>query len=126
MKFLVVDNSPTQRRIINNALQRIGFGNVVEAEDGKAALTRLGKEEVDFIITDWNMPNIDGLQLTRAIRNSEKLKHLPVLMITSRCGKEDVIKALQAQVDSYMTRPFTPQQLKEKILHIIQAKKNID
>ncbi len=126
MKFLVVDNSPTQRRIVNNALQRIGFDNVVEAEDGKTALIRLGKEEIDFIITDWNMPNIDGLQLTRAIRKSEKLKNMPVLMITSRCGKEDVIKALQAQVDSYMTRPFNPQQLKEKILHIIQAKKNID
>lgn len=126
MRFLIVDSSPTQRRIISNALQRIGFGDMVEAEDGRMALTRLGREEIDFIITDWNMPHIDGIQLTRAIRSSDKLRHLPVLMITTRCSREDVLRALQAQVDSYMTRPFTPQQLKEKILHIIQARKNID
>ncbi len=121
MKFLVVDDSPTMRRIVNNALGRIGYDDVVEAEDGKDALAKLVVEEVDFIITDWNMPNMTGLEFTKAVRSHPEFHEMPILMVTTRSMKEDVFEALQARVNNYITKPFTPQVLKEKIEQILQT-----
>jgi two-component system chemotaxis response regulator CheY len=115
MKFLVVDDSPTMRRIVSNSLQQLGWNNMVEAEDGKDAVGKLESESFDFIITDWNMPNMTGLELTKYIRGEPKFANLPVLMVTTRGMKQDVVEALQAKVNNYIIKPFTPQVLKEKI-----------
>ena len=116
MKFLVVDDSPTMRRIVANSLQTLGINNIVEAEDGKDALVKLDAETFDFIITDWNMPNMTGLELTKYIRNDPgKYGEIPILMVTTRGLKQDVIEALQAKVNNYVIKPFTPPVLKEKI-----------
>ena len=123
MKFLVVDDSPTMRRIVNNALGRIGYTDVVEAEDGRDGMAKLRIEEIDFIITDWNMPNMNGLQFTKTVRTSSDYAGLPILMVTTRSGKEDVLEALQARVNNYITKPFTPQVLKEKIDQILQSRR---
>ncbi|MCB0262537.1 MAG: response regulator [Calditrichaeota bacterium] len=123
MKFLVVDDSPTMRRIVNNALGRIGYTDVVEAEDGRDGMAKLSIEEIDFIITDWNMPNMNGLQFTKTVRTSSDYAGLPILMVTTRSGKEDVLEALQARVNNYITKPFTPQVLKEKIDQILQSRR---
>ncbi|MCX7908059.1 MAG: response regulator [Ignavibacteria bacterium] len=121
MKFLVVDDSPTMRRIVINALKSFGIEDIVEAEDGQDALTKLQQNKIDFVITDWNMPNMTGLDLTKTIRNSEQWKNIPILMVTTRGLKEDIIQALQAKVNNYIVKPFTPQVLKEKIMAILQA-----
>lgn len=120
MKFLVVDDSPTIRRIISNALKGLGYTDVVEAKDGVEAVAKLQDEQIDFVITDWNMPNMSGLELTRYIRNDERYKDLPILMVTTRGMKEDVLQALQAKVNNYIVKPFTPDILKEKINQIKQ------
>ncbi len=120
IKFLVVDDSLTMRRIVVNALKSIGYDSVVEAGDGKEALGKLQAEPVDFVITDWNMPEMNGLELVRAIRSSGTLSELPVLMITTRGNKEDVLEALQARVNNYIVKPFTPQALKEKLDQIMK------
>lgn len=119
MKFLVVDDSPTMRRIVNNSLKGLGFTDVIEAEDGKDALAKI--EGIDFIITDWNMPVMTGLEFTKAIRADDKYKHLPILMVTTRGVKDDIVEALQARVNNYVVKPFTPQVLKEKIDMIIKS-----
>lgn len=119
MKFLVVDDSPTMRRIVNNSLKNLGFTEVVEAEDGKDALAKI--EGVDFIITDWNMPVMTGLEFTKAVRADAKYKHLPILMVTTRGVKDDIVEALTARVNNYVVKPFTPQVLKEKIDTIIKS-----
>ncbi len=121
MRFLVVDDSPTMRRIVINALKTFGFTDVIEAEDGQEALSKLGSNEVDFVITDWNMPNMTGLELTKAIRASDKLKHLPILMVTTRGLKQDIIEALKAKVNNYIVKPFTPPVLKEKLNAVLKA-----
>lgn len=121
MKFLVVDDSPTMRRIICNALKEIGYTDPLEAEDGEEALEMLGAEQVDFVLTDWNMPNINGLALTKKIRRHPRLKDLPVIMITTRGMQEDVIAAMYVRVNSYIVKPFTPETLREKIESILQA-----
>ena len=115
MKFLVVDDSPTMRRIIRNALGELGYDDMAEAEDGSKALQVLEEEAIDFIITDWNMPNTNGLQLTKAVRSHSEYGRLPILMITTRGMKEDVITAMKARVSSYVIKPFTPDVLEEKI-----------
>jgi two-component system chemotaxis response regulator CheY len=116
MKFLVVDDSPTMRRIVINALKQFGYDNVVEAGDGIEALDVLKKEgNVDFIITDWNMPNMTGLELTQTVRASTEFANLPILMVTTRGLKQDIVDALKARVNNYVVKPFTPQVLKEKI-----------
>ena len=120
MKFLVVDDSQTMRRIVNNALKNIGYEDILEAEDGKDAIGKLYTEKVDFIITDWNMPNMSGLEFTRAIRGDEQYAELPILMVTTRGMKEDVVEALQAKVNNYIVKPFTPVVLKEKIEQILK------
>lgn len=121
MRYLVVDDSPTMRRIVINALRTFGIEDVLEAEDGVDGLNKLQAEPVDFVITDWNMPNMTGLELTKAIRAAENLKHLPILMVTTRGLKQDIIEALQAKVNNYVVKPFTPQVLKEKIDAVLKA-----
>ena len=121
MKFLVVDDSQTMRRIVNNALKGIGYDDILEAEDGKDALAKLYVEKVDFVITDWNMPNMSGLEFTKAVRSDDQFLNLPILMVTTRGMKEDVMEALQARVNNYVVKPFTPQVLKEKIDQILKT-----
>ena len=113
MKILVVDDSSTMRRIIINTLSRIGYTNVVEAEHGKTGLEKLGQGGVEMIITDWNMPEMDGLEFVGAVRSSDA--NIPILMVTTNAAKEDIVSALQAGVNNYVVKPFTPDTLKEKI-----------
>lgn len=120
MKCLIVDDSATMRRILVNALKSIGFANVVEAGDGKEALERIDAE-VGLVITDWNMPVMGGLELVRALRGREDTAKLPVLMVTTRSGKEDILEAVTAGVNSYILKPFTPPVLKEKIDQLLGA-----
>ncbi|HEX2960357.1 MAG: response regulator [Bacteroidota bacterium] len=120
LKFLVVDDSVTMRRIVANSLKNLGYDNIVEAVDGKDALAKLAADaEINFVITDWNMPELTGLELTKAIRADDKYTKLPILMVTTRGVKEDIIEALQAKVSNYVIKPFTPQILKEKIDQIL-------
>ncbi len=121
MKFLVVDDSPTMRRIICNALAEIGYTELLEAEDGLEALEKLNIVPIDFVITDWNMPNMNGLALTKSIRSHPELKELPVLMITTRGMQEDVIAAMYARVNNYIVKPFTPLTLREKIDMVLRT-----
>ena len=114
MKILVVDDSATMRRILVNSLQRIGYGECVEASDGREAVEKLDAS-VQFIITDWNMPNMSGLELTRVLRAHPEWKAIPILMVSTRSVKEDIMTAIQAGVNNYIVKPFTPQVLKEKI-----------
>lgn len=123
MKILVVDDSITIRRIIINALKMIGQTDVVEASNGKDALVKLSGNVVEFVITDWNMPEMNGLEFTKAVRTDAGNPDLPILMITT-CGTEnDVIEALQARVNSYIVKPFTPQELKEKMDEVVRSMK---
>ena len=118
MKFLVVDDFSTMRRIVRNLLKELGFTNVDEAEDGQIALQKLNSLPFDFVVTDWNMPNMDGLQLLQAIRSSPSLSHLPVLMITAEAKKENIIAAAQAGASGYIVKPFTAATLAEKLQKI--------
>ena len=120
MKFLVVDDSPTMRRIVCNALRDIGYNEVVEAEDGQDALEKLDAQPFEFVITDWNMPNMNGLDLTKTIRSHATFGELPILMITTRGMQEDVIAAMQARVNNYIVKPFTSKILQEKIDMILK------
>ena len=115
MKILTVDDFSTMRRIIRNMLRQLGYTNIVEAEDGAEALSLLQREKVDFVISDWNMPNMSGLDLLKAIRADENLKPLPVLLVTAEALKENVVEALKAGVNNYVIKPFTAETLKEKI-----------
>ncbi len=121
MKFLVVDDSPTMRRIVINALKTFGIEDVVEAEDGNDALNKLVGSKFDFVITDWNMPNMTGLELTKAIRSDAVLQSIPILMVTTRGLKQDIVEALQAKVNNYVVKPFTPQVLREKIQAVLKG-----
>lgn len=121
MFFLVVDDSPTMRRIVVNALHSFGYENVVEAENGKDALLKLQSDPIEFVITDWNMPEMNGLELTKYIRSNGSYSSLPILMVTTRGLKQDIIEALQAKVNNYVVKPFTPQVLKEKIDSILKS-----
>lgn len=115
-KFLVVDDSVTMRRIVVNTLKTLGYTQYVEAEDGKDAMSKLNTDMgINFVITDWNMPVMSGLELTKAIRGDDRTKGLPILMVTTRGVKEDIVQALQARVSNYVVKPFTPQILKDKI-----------
>ena len=122
LKFLVVDDSVTMRRIVVNSLKNLGYNDYVEAGDGKEALDKLGGDSsINFVITDWNMPVLSGLELVKTIRGDDKISSLPVLMVTTRGVKEDIMEALQAKVNNYVVKPFTPQILKEKIDQVLQA-----
>lgn len=109
------------RRIICNALREIGYTDMLEAEDGQEALEKLNLVPIDFVITDWNMPNMNGLALTKSIRKHPELKELPVLMITTRGMQEDVIAAMYARVNNYIVKPFTPMVLREKIDMVLKT-----
>ena len=121
MKFLVVDDSPTMRRIVANALKELGYSDVAEAGDGEEALQQLQGSETEFVITDWNMPNMNGLDLSTTIRNDPSLSELPILMITTRGMKEDVIAAMKAGVNNYVVKPFTTEVLREKIDMVLKT-----
>ncbi len=120
MKFLVVDDFSTMRRIVRNLLKELGFLNVDEAEDGVVALSKLTGEHFDFIVTDWNMPNMDGLTLLQQVRANPQLKHLPVLMITAEAKKENIVAAAQAGASGYIVKPFTAGTLSEKLNKILE------
>jgi two-component system chemotaxis response regulator CheY len=120
MKFLVVDDFSTMRRIVRNLLKELGFTNVDEAEDGVVALQKLNAGPFDFVVTDWNMPNMDGLTLLQTIRQTPHLKHLPVLMITAEAKKENIIAAAQAGASGYIVKPFTAGTLSEKLEKIFE------
>jgi len=121
MKFLVVDDYSTMRRIVKNLLHDLGYANVTEADDGKTALPLLQNGSFDFLITDWNMPGMPGLDLLKAVRANDKLKKLPVLMLTAEAKREQIVEAAQAGVSGYVIKPFTAVTLKEKIDKILGA-----
>ncbi|MCL6495560.1 response regulator [Ignavibacterium sp.] len=122
LKFLVVDDSVTMRRIVINSLANLNYLDYVEATDGKDALAKLESDpEINFVITDWNMPEMSGLELVKAIRADERFSELPVLMVTTRGLKNDIIEALKARVNNYILKPFTPQVLREKIEQILST-----
>ena len=120
MKILVVDDFSTMRRIIKNLLKDLGFTNIQEADDGNTALPMLQQGDFDFVVTDWNMPGMQGIDLLRAIRADDKLKHLPVLMVTAEAKKEQIVAAAQAGVNGYVVKPFTAGTLKEKLDKIFE------
>lgn len=120
-RFLVVDDFSTMRRIVRNLLKELGFVNVQEAEDGVEALRKLrGGDMFDFVVSDWNMPNMTGIDLLREIRKDPKLKHLPVLMVTAEAKRENIIEAAQAGASGYVVKPFTAATLDEKLKKIFQ------
>jgi two-component system chemotaxis response regulator CheY len=120
MKVLVVDDFSTMRRIVKNILRQLGFENILEADDGMNALDVLRSQCVDFIISDWNMPRLSGIELLKAVRTSEEWKDLPFLMVTAEGQKENVIEAVKAKVSNYIVKPFTPETLTEKIKKIFE------
>jgi len=119
LKILVVDDSPTMRRILLNTVQKAGYSNVKEAVDGKDALAKLLAGDFDLLMTDWNMPNMNGLELVEAARKEEKLKSMPILMVTTRNMKEDIVNAIKSGVNGYIVKPFDAKTLNAKILEII-------
>jgi two-component system chemotaxis response regulator CheY len=121
MKFLVVDDFSTMRRIVKNLLHDLGYPNVTEADDGKTALPMLQAGGFDFLISDWNMPGMSGLDLIKAVRSDAKLSKLPVLMLTAEAKREQIIEAAQAGVNGYVIKPFTAETLKEKLDKILSA-----
>jgi two-component system chemotaxis response regulator CheY len=125
MKFLVVDDFSTMRRIVRNLLKELGFTNVDEAEDGAAALAKLKGGSFDFVISDWNMPNMTGIELLRAVRADATLCKLPVLMITAEAKKENIIEAAQAKANGYIVKPFTAAVLDEKLNKILKTMEKV-
>jgi two-component system chemotaxis response regulator CheY len=119
MKILVVDDFSTMRRIVKNLLKDIGYTNLDEAENGSVALAKLKSVKFDFVISDWNMPEMSGIDLLKAVRADESLKALPFLMVTAESKQENVVEALQAGVSNYIVKPFTASTLKEKIDKIL-------
>ena len=119
-KFLVVDDFSTMRRIVRNLLKELGYTNVDEAEDGVMALSKLKSEKFDFVVSDWNMPNKDGLQLLKDIRADAELSSIPVLMVTAEAKKENIIAAAQAGANGYVVKPFTAATLDEKMAKIFE------
>ena len=121
MRILVVDDFSTMRRIVRNLLKDIGYSNTDEADDGARALQKLKTERFDFVLSDWNMPNMTGIDLLRAIRADESIKHLPVLMITAEARKENIIEAAEAGASGYIVKPFTAATLDEKLKKIMRT-----
>ena len=120
MKILVVDDFSTMRRIIKNLLRDLGFTNVSEADDGSTALPMLQNGDFDFVVTDWNMPGMQGIDLLREIRKDDDLKHMPVMMVTAEAKKEQIVAAAQAGVNGYIVKPFTAATLKGKLEKIFE------
>ena len=124
MKFLVVDDFSTMRRIVKNLLNDLGYAHVTEADDGATALPMLKNGDFDFLITDWNMPGMPGLELLKAVRADGRLAKMPVLMLTAEAKREQIIEAAQAGVNGYVIKPFTAVTLKEKIDKILDQRAN--
>jgi two-component system chemotaxis response regulator CheY len=124
LRFLVVDDFSTMRRIVRNLLKELGYQNVEEAEDGAVALRKLRAGGFGFVICDWNMPNMDGLALLQAIRGDEALRRLPVLMVTAEAKKENIVSAAQAGASGYIVKPFTAATLEEKLTKIFERMPN--
>ena len=120
LRFLIVDDFSTMRRIVRNLLKESGFADADEAEDGVVALNKLRNGKFDFVVTDINMPNMNGFQLLSEIKKDDKLKHLPVLMVTAEAKREQIIEAAQAGVNGYIVKPFTAATLKEKLDKIFE------
>jgi len=120
MKILIVDDFSTMRRIIKNLLRDLGFNNTAEADDGNTALPMLQAGDFDFLVTDWNMPGMEGIDLLKAVRADEKLANLPVLLVTAEAKKEQIVEAAQAGVNGYVVKPFNAATLKEKIEKIFE------
>ena len=120
IKFLVVDDFSTMRRIVRNLLKELGYSNVDEAEDGAMALSKLRNEQFDFVISDWNMPVMDGLTMLQHIRADSALAKIPVLMVTAEARKEDIVLAAQSGAAGYIVKPFTKATLEEKVQKIMQ------
>jgi two-component system chemotaxis response regulator CheY len=122
MRILVVDDFQTMRRIIKNVLKGLGFMNIMEADNGVTALEILKGEKIDFVVSDWNMPEMTGIELLKTIRASEEWKDLPFLMVTAEGNREQVINAVKNRVNNYVVKPFTPAILEEKIRNIFEGK----
>ncbi|HAD47115.1 MAG: chemotaxis response regulator CheY [Alloalcanivorax venustensis] len=120
MSILVVDDFPTMRRIVRSLLKELGFTNVEEAEDGQEALGKLKGGDFEFVVSDWNMPNLDGLEMLKQIRADEAMKALPVLMVTAEAKKENIVAAAQAGANGYIVKPFTAATLEEKLNKIFE------
>ena len=120
MRVLVADDFATMRKIVRNILKQIGFDDIVEAEDGQAALQVLKNENIGLVVTDWNMPNMNGLELLEKIRTDPKTAKLPVLMVTAEGLKENVVAAVKAGVNNYVVKPFTAEVLQEKLEQIFK------
>lgn len=117
--IITVDDSSTMRRIIKNTLEKLGFANILEAGNGVEALDVMGKNKVDMIVTDWNMPEMDGLTFVKAVRAKAEHKDTPILMITTEAAKEDILTALRSGVNNYVVKPFTPETLQEKVFKLL-------
>jgi two-component system chemotaxis response regulator CheY len=120
MKILIVDDFSTMRRIIKNLLRDLGFSNTSEADDGQTALPMLQNGNFDFLVTDWNMPGMSGIDLLKAVRADDRLKTMPILMVTAEAKRDQIIEAAQAGVNGYVVKPFTAAVLKEKIEKIFE------
>jgi two-component system chemotaxis response regulator CheY len=122
MRFLVVDDFSTMRRIVKNFLNELGYNDVSEADDGNTALPILKQGNIDFLVTDWNMPGMPGLDLLKAVRSDPALSKMPVLLVTAEAKREQIVEAAQAGVNGYVVKPFTAATLKEKIEKILASK----
>jgi len=122
MSILVVDDFATMRRIVKNILKQLGYENILEADDGTSALELLKREKIQFIISDWNMPQMSGIELLKTVRATEEWKELPFLMVTAEGQKENVIEAVKNKVNNYIVKPFTPETLMEKINKIFEGR----
>ncbi|MBX3695268.1 MAG: chemotaxis response regulator CheY [Steroidobacteraceae bacterium] len=122
LKFLVVDDYSTMRRIVKNLLHDLGYSNVAEADDGTSALPMLQKGGYDFVVTDWNMPGMPGLDLLKAIRADDSLKEIPVLMVTAEAKRDQIVAAAQAGVSGYVIKPFSAETLKKKLDKILGSR----
>lgn len=121
IKILVVDDFATMRKVIRNLLKQVGYENIVEAEDGVSALKALKSQKIDLIVSDWNMPNMTGLELLKEVRSDEELKPTPFLMVTAEALQDNVIAAVKAGVSNYIVKPFTAEVLNEKIKKILDT-----
>ena len=120
MRILVVDDFSTMRRIVKNILKQLGYTNIVEADDGSSAWEVLNREQVDFVISDWNMPTMKGIDLLRKVRGSDDLSDMPFLMVTAEAQQENLVEAVQAKVSNYIVKPFTAEVLGQKMDKILE------
>ena len=120
LNFLVVDDFSTMRRIVRTLLKELGYNKIEEAEDGVDALEKIRAGQIDFVVADWNMPNMDGLELLKTIRADDALKHIPVMMVTAEAKKENIIAAAQAGASGYVVKPFTAAILEEKLNKVFE------